>query len=218
MDESASPFQETRWSLIARVREGDSPARTAALQELAAIYWRPVYSFLRTRGLTSEQAADATQGFFADVILARDLLASATGGRLRALILAALKNYVIDLSRRADARGARVVHHEFDIQRAETLCGIVPEENPDSAFERNWVATQVQEALRRTEAYCRQRGHARHWAAFEARHIRPACSMVGQPPFDELWATLGYGSKADAAAGVQFVRKRMLLELQMEQD
>jgi hypothetical protein len=42
-------FPTTHWTLVMRVREGGA-IRQGALEELCALYWYPIYAFLRRRG------------------------------------------------------------------------------------------------------------------------------------------------------------------------
>ena len=63
-------FQTTRWSVVLAAGRADS---AAALEELCATYWRPIYGFIRRHGHASEQARDLTQGFFARFLERRDV-------------------------------------------------------------------------------------------------------------------------------------------------
>ncbi len=54
-------FPATQWSLVLDAREG-SVGALEALGRLARAYWRPLYVFVRQRGLDHEDAADAVQG------------------------------------------------------------------------------------------------------------------------------------------------------------
>ncbi len=44
--------------------QSQAPGSQAALAELCRIYWYPIYSFVRRRGFSPEDAQDLTQGFF----------------------------------------------------------------------------------------------------------------------------------------------------------
>ncbi|MFL5428592.1 MAG: hypothetical protein ACJ79M_03165, partial [Myxococcales bacterium] len=58
-------FPPTQNDALAALRGGDA----RALETLASIYWRPVYSYLRLRWRRPhEEAADLAQEFFADVV------------------------------------------------------------------------------------------------------------------------------------------------------
>ncbi len=56
-----------RWSLVLRATTGDGEA-TCALWELLALYWKPLYCKARRRGASVEDAQDAVQGFYEELI------------------------------------------------------------------------------------------------------------------------------------------------------
>ena len=97
----ASRFQETRWTLVIAAA-GDSSRGRQALGELCEQYWSPLFAFARARGLTPEDAQDATQGFFEQLIARGDLaLADPARGRFRAFLLVAFKHFMANERDRA---------------------------------------------------------------------------------------------------------------------
>jgi hypothetical protein len=58
----------------------DASAARRALDDLLAIYWFPLYAYLRRRGLSAHDAQDTTQGFLAS-LLERDDFATLTPAR-----------------------------------------------------------------------------------------------------------------------------------------
>ncbi|MDA0811364.1 MAG: hypothetical protein O3C21_03080 [Verrucomicrobia bacterium] len=86
-------FPQTRWSLVASVRERGE-RELAAMEELCRVYWPPLYAFARRGGISPEDAADRVQGFFCKVI-EKDYFgdADAERGKLRTFLLAAFKHY-----------------------------------------------------------------------------------------------------------------------------
>jgi hypothetical protein len=60
-------FRTTRWSVVLAARNEGSSARPA-LAELCAIYWYPLYAFVRRQGHSSHDAQDLTQEFFARLL------------------------------------------------------------------------------------------------------------------------------------------------------
>src|SRR5262245_56770343 len=87
-------FATTRWSLIAAAQDSGEPARQA-LADLCALYWFPVYGYIRGRRRDHDAAQDLTQAFFAGV-LERNGLAHAdpARGRFRSYLLAACQNFL----------------------------------------------------------------------------------------------------------------------------
>lgn len=61
----AFAFPATRWSRVARTREGE--AGTRALEELCGEYWQPVAGYVRALGCV-EEAEDIAQDFFAQFL------------------------------------------------------------------------------------------------------------------------------------------------------
>ncbi len=63
-------FVTTRWSLILSAANlgSDEQKIRDALAELCRTYWRPIFSFVRARGYSVEDAQDLTQDFFVTIL------------------------------------------------------------------------------------------------------------------------------------------------------
>jgi RNA polymerase sigma-70 factor (ECF subfamily) len=102
-------FESTRWSMIVAARSRHTPEGEAALAELCARYWRPLFSYVRRRGYSTEDAQDLTQAYFAR-LLDKSFLAQADAerGKFRSFLLASLRHYLAnewDRSRTAKRGG-----------------------------------------------------------------------------------------------------------------
>lgn len=203
-------FETTRWTLVGCVATGGEAGERAA-DELARRYWPAVYAYFRRAGLDREAAAESTQAFYADAVVGRRLFERADPGkgRLRSLFLRCLKNYRIDQYRRDRNRATGFVDLAID---ADSRVGL-DARDPGEAFNREWAADQLNEAITRTRDYYLSRGKRAHWDLFEARHLTPLRTGTPAPPFGTLADDLGYESAALAAAATQQVRQRMLLML-----
>jgi len=158
----AVAFATTRWSLVLTA-QGQSPAAHEALEKLCSNYWRPIYSFIRRQGATTEDAQDLTQGFFAVLLERRDLdTVGKEKGRLRSYLLASLKHFLTNERHRAMAikrgEGQRLIpldalHHckLMDCEPADTLTA-------DQIFERRWALTVLDQVLARLEEEYRAAG------------------------------------------------------------
>lgn len=148
----ASRFHTTRWSIVlaaARFEAGSS----AALEELCATYWRPIYAFIRRRGYPPDQAQDLTQGFFALFLERRDVEAvDPSRGRFRSYLLAAVKNFLANAKARdlALKRGAGAVPLSLSFDDEAGL-GFEPiaERTPEDDFDRQWAMAILRRALER---------------------------------------------------------------------
>src|SRR5207248_5527641 len=106
-------FTTTHWSVVLTAQD-ESPAAHEALQKLCRTYWRPIFVFLRRRGISQEEAEDITQGLFAQLLERRSFEAvRKEKGRLRSFLLASLKYFLADEQRRAMAikrgKGQRLI-------------------------------------------------------------------------------------------------------------
>ena len=136
-------FPTTHWTLVMRVREGGA-VRQSALEELCALYWYPIYVFLRRRGYPPHDAEDFTQGFFIKLLADESLSAAEEGrGRLRTYLLQHLKRHLADQKRfdGAQKRGGGTRTISFEEMRAEERYAHEPqdERDPELLFTRAWA-------------------------------------------------------------------------------
>lgn len=118
-----------------------------AREELARIYWQPVFQHVRRTGVSPERAEDLTQGFF-EFIIKRNLFASAQPdrGRLRAYFFSILRRYLISEWR----RDRRHENHTplWEDEAAPADMDLVP----DREFDRAWALATIHRALENTKA------------------------------------------------------------------
>ena len=149
---NSDEFPQTRWTLIQSSREG-LEARRVALDELLAAYWKPLYFYLRRKGMNVEASKDAVQGFFAH-LLERDFLArpDPNRGKFRAYLRTALNHYLVNLheSDSAQKRGGGVKTVPLDFDIAEHDLAGTPEA-PDAAYEREWAVSVMERATKNLE-------------------------------------------------------------------
>lgn len=148
---TSARFPMTRWSVISAA-QGQGEASARAMDELCALYWPPVYAFVRRKGKSPSDAEDITQGFFAE-LLARGSFDSvaAEKGRLRTFLLTAVTRHMINEHERAGCakRGGGVPVLSLDFERAES--GYIAEPGhaitPELEFERQWALQLLDGAL-----------------------------------------------------------------------
>lgn len=151
-------FPETHWSVVVAAGESqiDPQIAQAALAELCRTYWTPLYSFVRSRGYSVEDAQDLTQSFFAHLI-ERKIYAHTDRqkGRFRSFLLASLKNFLADASDRERTlkRGGGQNLLPLDEERAKEAESLFQTHSAASSedwiFDRSWAETLVAAALER---------------------------------------------------------------------
>ena len=150
MDDTLSPrgsaFPQTRWSLVVSTQEEGSEKAERALSELCEMYWFPLYGYVRSRGHSPQDAEDLTQEFFRRVIEKNYLgAADAERGKLRSFLLGAIKNFLAESWKAANAqkRGGGRTIVSIDQQDAENRYLVEPghDESPEVLYERHWART-----------------------------------------------------------------------------
>jgi RNA polymerase sigma factor (sigma-70 family) len=180
-----STFVTTQWTRVLEAR-GDSPDARAALSDLCAAYYNPVFAFIRRSTQSDDAARDLTQEFFAR-LLTRNGFAKADRqrGRFRSYLLGAVKHFLADMQDHANRlkRGAGQTLESIDAG-TDTSPGLqLPDGNtrtPDREFDRQWALTVLELALNRVAEEHRASGKADHfetlkpWLIGEAQGSRQA--------------------------------------------
>jgi RNA polymerase sigma factor (sigma-70 family) len=183
-------FASTSWTLIAEAGASKSSDESRdALAQLCAIYWRPVYLFLRRQGQSPHDAQDLTQGFFADLVETRFYRnADRDLGRFRSFLLGALKHFLANRKdyEQAQKRGRNVdfvplteaAEQQLNSQLARSY-----RSNADDAFEREWGITLLRRVLALLEAESRVAGKPE---LFEALKCYLGAEGTIPPPYEEI--------------------------------
>jgi len=162
-------FVTTRWSLILSAVElgGEEQRARDALAELCRTYWRPIFSFVRARGNSIEDAQDLTQDFFM-TILKKNWLHNAdrNRGRFRSLLLRSLQNFLINAAEKTNAhkRGGDVEFISWDDWAAEAPSQLsIPVQAlnslpPERIFDFTWATAVVEHAFQRLREECESKG------------------------------------------------------------
>ena len=173
-----SPFPETRWSLIQKVRENKSePEKSAAMNELCLLYWRPLYLYARRLDHSQQDAEDLTQSFF-ETVLNRDLFAGAERGRgrLRTFLLTAFQRFSISQWRHENRAKRGGFHHFTGLDHLENQLISAGPEDASATYDRAWAATLVEETETDLERDYSSRGRGELY-----RHLRPLLAWNSAP-------------------------------------
>ncbi len=168
-ERKARSFETTNWKLVLAAGQKSVDGREAALAELCGKYWYPLYSFVRRRGASHEDAQDLTQGFF-EHLLSHDVVGEANPerGRFRTFLLQGLKNYMNGKHRKANTikRGGKLAFVSLDDAEMRERFLLEPShsETPERLFDRNWANELIDYSVLKLEGEQTQAGKA---AVFE---------------------------------------------------
>jgi len=150
---SPSGFASTEWSLVLAASAEGGPA----LDRLCRTYWRPAYVYARATGLDRNEAEDATQEFFADM-LRRDWLKQADRdrGSFRGFLRRSVQLFLQNRRRRAHAhkRGGGEHPVPFDAAAVEQELAqrTAGSTDPAALYDESWADCVLAAALARLEA------------------------------------------------------------------
>lgn len=136
-----------------------------ALERVSALYWKPVYRFIRLKfGKGNEDAKDLTQSFFANA-LQRDFFARFDPAKasFRTYLRMAVERFAANehAAAQRQKRGGDVAFEPIDGQP-------VAGESPEEVFEREWQRQLFALALDDLRAYCESCGKQLPFQIFEA--------------------------------------------------
>ena len=176
-------FPSTQLSLLEAASSG-AGLPNDALERVTALYWKPVYRFIRVKfRKDNEDAKDLTQSFFATA-LRRDLFAHFDPAK------ASFRTYL----RMAVERFAATEHAAANrqkrgggIQFAPVEEHSITTESPEDLFERDWQRQLFELALDGLRAHCEASGKQLQFEIFEAYDLAGA----GRPSYEALAARYG---------------------------
>lgn len=144
-------FLATRWTLVLRAN-ASSPEGRAALSDLCAAYYQPVFVFLRRMEFDADTARDHTHSFFAHLLQRGFPGPDPDRGRFRSYLLGAVKYFVGDLldHARREKRGGGVEHETLDQSFAGSPARLIGDPASLTApglFDREWAVTVMNRAV-----------------------------------------------------------------------
>jgi RNA polymerase sigma factor (sigma-70 family) len=152
---------------------GDSPEAKAALSDLCAAYYAPVFAFIRWHAPNEDAARDLTQEFFAR-LLAQEGLGplDPRRGRFRSYVLGAVKNFLATMRQHAHRlkRGGGLSPESIDAG-TDTSPGLQLSDpkacSPDREFDRKWALALLDRALAALAAENEAAGKSEHFEALK---------------------------------------------------
>ncbi len=167
MSNDGNRFPLTRHSVLERVQSADLEVRQLAWEALVTAYWKPTYKYLRLRWRADEELArDWTQEFFSRAIEKGFFdRFDPHQARFRTFLRICIDGFA-GKQREAEGRekrggGQRPRSLDFDSAEGE-LAGLEPlsAESVEDYFQREWMRSLFELALRDLEAECARAGRA----------------------------------------------------------
>ena len=175
-------FPSTEQSLLEAAARGLAPE---ALERVAALYWKPVYRFIRLKfHKDNEDAKDLAQSFFATA-LERDFFArfDPAKGAFRTYLRMAVERFAAN-AHAAAKRRKRGGGIEFEPLDELAAAAESPAESPEAAFDREWRRQLFALALDDLRERCEAAGKQTRWRVFAAYDLtedeRPSYAALAE--------------------------------------
>ena len=187
-----SHFRTTAWSVVLGAQEHDGTQRQQCLTRLCSTYWKPVYQYIRRRGLGHDEARDMTQDYFA-TFLEKDFVSTADRerGRFRTFVLVTVNRFLTKQLARRSRREARLNIIIPTEEEGEDF--ILPElavkETAEDAFNRRWALSLIETTLERMREECTGGKKQQYFRALEL--FLESAGATHQMSYREMAQTMG---------------------------
>jgi RNA polymerase sigma factor (sigma-70 family) len=174
-------FPSTQFSLLEAAGAG---LPNDALERVSALYWKPVYRFIRVKfRKNNEDAKDLTQSFFASA-LQRDFFARFEPAKasFRTYLRMAVERFAVTehASANRKKRGGGIQFEPVEEQA-------VAADSPEDVFEREWQRQLFALALDDLRAHCDASGKHLQFKIFESYDL----AVSDRPSYSDLAARHG---------------------------
>ena len=186
--ESRVGFPTTDWSLIRDAQAMPTKDRAELLGVIVRQYWKPLYAFYRSQGLTVADAEDSVQGFFASVVEGGKIAQVSQGkGRFRDWLITCARNHLRDRIRRDHAQKRRPEHGVLSFEELRRRDGDpfepMGECSPEKAFTEAWRRELLRRALDLVLLVCKQQQRQTDYGLFSEYYM---CTTPDKPTWKQL--------------------------------
>lgn len=165
-------FPTTRHSIVVALGSDDAAERTRAFDTLVALYWKPLYKYLRVAwSRAREDGEDLTQSFFARVFEKGSLGSyDPAKASFRTFLRTLFDRHVANEKKAGERlkRGGGEVHLDFDSAEREIGRDGAGGATPEEYFQREWVRSVFANAVERLREWAESNGRQTQFALFEA--------------------------------------------------
>lgn len=205
-------FPTTHWSLLTRIADRSDPSWSDRVNALAALYWKPIYRYIRVRwGRSIEEAKDVTQGFFLHILEGMFLdRVDPSRGRFRTFVKTCLDNYVKTQHRdeHRQKRGGEGSPIRIDFSEEDDKAWALPSDEcpPEVLLDRQWKACVLERAVEMIRARYEQQDRSLY---FEVFRLYDLADPQSRPRYKDLATRLGV-SPADVDNYLSHARASLL--------
>lgn len=202
------PFPSTRWTLIERIKNGETTINRKALGQLVKRYESALRAHLvSTKRIDPDRAEDLLQSFIKKKLLVGNLAKQAdqARGQFRKFLVVSLNHYVVDYQR-AMKRGHDGHCTSVD-PRSLAEHAVSDDGGCSDAYDVAWAREVLSEATRRMKVACETSDRLKVWLVFERRVLKPTLEGTETPPYSDVVADLDFSSPSKASNALETAKR-----------
>lgn len=213
--DSRAPFPRTAWTLIRKAKELPESQRREQLESLLRQYWKPMYAYFRSKGVSRHDAEELVQGFLCEFVSDEKILqVDPQLGKFRTWLRTCLDNYLISWERKRRAKKRQPADGVVSFEQLVTSDGRpfepLDKEDPDAALVDSWRRHLLETALITVEDKCRAEDKLVHYKVFVAYY----CDTSGERvTWQQLAEQFELPSWKDAARKADWVKAQLGREI-----
>lgn len=163
-------FRTTAWSVVIGAQDTQSNERSQCVSRLCSTYWKPVYQYIRRRGLSHDDARDMTQEYFA-TFLEKNFVATADRerGRFRTFVLVTVNRFLTKQLAKKSRKQARrnIVIPTEDDGEDFMLPELSVHETAEDDFNRRWALSLIETTLKHMARVCSSGKKEKYYQALQ---------------------------------------------------
>jgi RNA polymerase sigma factor (sigma-70 family) len=215
---SYAPFPTTSWTLVTDLQQLSADRRRVLFDEWIVRYWKPLYTFFRSKQQSREQAADLVQGFL-ERFLAGDKIMQLNNQeqRFRDWLLVSARNFLIDELRKAKAAKRRPALGVMSIEELRIRDGDpyepAADDSPETAYFEAWRRNLLELAMRAVAAECDEQDCSRDFHVFCDFYVN---ELAGTLSWEDVAARHGLPDARAAARTADRIKARLKVAMRRE--
>lgn len=175
-DSAPSRFRTTAWSVVAAAQNPESDNYDQSIEYLCKTYWRPIFNYMRRRGLNHDTANDLTQEYFS-LFLAKNYIETVDKkkGRFRTFILTTLSRflskYFMKQKKYNKNVSLNIVYSENDAEQLREELSV--DNTAEDEFNRAWAKSLLENTLTKMKEDCAEGNKQLYYEVF-SKYIESA--------------------------------------------
>ncbi|MHC4870717.1 MAG: RNA polymerase sigma factor [Planctomycetota bacterium] len=156
-DSAPSKFRTTAWSVVAKAQNPESDDYEQSIAYLCKAYWRPIFNYMRRRGLDTETANDLTQEYFS-LFLAKNYIETVdkNKGRFRTFILTTISRFLSKYFQKAKKYRKNVplniVYEDDDAEHVRVE--LSDDHTAEDEFNQLWAKSLIEKSFEKMSEQC----------------------------------------------------------------